>query len=330
MQNRHIILKQRPDGLPRLTDFALEASPIRALEEGEFLVANSFIGLQPAARIRMGTGDSYAAPTPLGTPPYGQTVGRVVQSRHPGFAEGDHVALEGAWESHTISNGEKAWVFDPQIAPESYWLGCLGVSGMTGYVGVKEILKAQAGETIVISAATGAVGHVAGQIAKAMGCRVIGVAGGAEKCAAAVSEFGYDICVDHRDPSFAERLAEACPDGIDLDFENVGGPVRDAIWRLMNPFGRIAICGLISEYNAEGAIGGPSWQLALARRLTVRGFLLRDHLELRPSFIAEVSALLAKGAFRTRETITDGIENAPSAFIDMLQGRNFGKALVRV
>ncbi|MFD2858035.1 zinc-binding dehydrogenase [Seohaeicola zhoushanensis] len=176
----------------------------------------------------------------------------------------------------------------------------------------------------------GAVGHVAGQIAKAIGCRVIGVAGGAEKCAAAVTEFGYDICVDHRDPAFAERLAEACPDGIDLDFENVGGPVRDAVWRLMNPFGRIAICGLISEYNAEGAVSGPSWQLALARRLTVRGFLLRDHLELRPDFIAEVSDLLAKGAFRTRETITDGIEKAPSAFIDMLQGRNFGKALVRV
>lgn len=330
MKNTQIVLTKRPVGLPRSTDFALAETDIPDIKQGEFLVANKYIGLQPAARIRMGTSTSYAAPTPLGMPPYAQTIGKVVQSRNAAFPEGAAVVSEGGWQSHFVSDGAGTYHLDRRIDPETFGLGCLGASGMTAWVGLYRIAQLKAGQTVVVSAATGAVGSVAGQLARLRGCRVVGIAGGPEKCAFAVEEYGYDACIDHRSDDFEHRLAEACQNGVDIDFENVGGRVRDAIWPLMNQNGQILICGLIAEYNGLDAATGPSWQVALVRRLTIRGFMLRDHNDLRPQFLDEATELVRHGKLKTREDMTIGLENAPTAFIDMLRGKNFGKAIVQV
>lgn len=328
MKNQRVLLLRRPDGLPASEDFGFDETAIPEPRDGEFVVAHSHIGLQPAARIRMSALPSYAKPSALGSVPYAQTVGTVIASRHSGFCEGDGVMSDGGWQSHSLSDGTNAFRLDSRIDPPTLALGCLGLSGMTAYVGMMDLAGARPGETVFVSAATGAVGSVAGQIARILGCRVVGVAGGPDKCRHAVEEFGYDVCVDHRLPDFATALDEACPDGIDIDFENVGGPVRDAVWRRMNDFSRVILCGLISEYNEAEPAAGPPWHYALVRRITLRGFLLRDHLDRRAAFLDDALGWLADGRLRYREHVTKGLLNTPAAFREVLTGGNFGKAIV--
>lgn len=330
MNRRRILLQARPEGVPGPEHFRLVEEVVPDLSEGEVLVAHDWIGLQPAARIRMSANDSYAAPTPLGDAPYCQTVGRIVASRNPTFSEGELVSHDGGWQSHSISDGSTLLRLDERIQPESLWLGALGLSGMTAFVGLHDVAKVQRGETVVVSAATGAVGAIAGQIARDMGARVIGIAGGPAKCKFAVGDLGYHACIDHQAPDFAEKLAAATPDGIDVDFENVGGAVRDAVVHRMNNFGRIALCGLVSEYNASSPVAGPAWHLILVRRLTVQGFLLRDRIERRPAFLEYAVDRIRSGQLKFREDVTEGLENTPQAFARMLTGKAFGKALVKL
>lgn len=328
--NRQIWLSAVPNGMPRPGDFALAAAPIPEPEEGQFLVRHLFIGLSPSARLRMAGDSGYAAGMPLGKPVQGQAVGVVQSSRHPAYAVGDHVLVNGGWQEYSISSGRSAVRVDPAQAPVSAALGLLGTSGMTGFVGLLDIGKPEPGETVVVSAASGSVGSVVGQIARINGCRVVGIAGGPEKCAYVTGELGFDACVDHTAPDLPARLAAACPTGIDISFENVGGEVRDAIWPLLNDFGRVVLCGMIAEYQDAGHRQGPNWFPILTRRLTIRGFLLRDHAERREAFMHAVSDWYRQGLLRYREDVTVGLENAPVAFIRLLQGRNFGKAVVKL
>lgn len=328
--NRQILFHAIPQGMPREEDFALVEAPVRRPAEGQFLVRHLYIGLSPSARLRMAGDSSYSTGMPLGKPVQGQTVGVVEISRHPDFAVGDHVVVNGGWQDYSLSSGRTAIRIDPLLAPVSTALGLLGTSGMTAFVGLLDIGKPEAGETVVVSAASGSVGSVVGQIARTQGCRVVGIAGGSEKCAYVTDELGFDACVDHKLPDVSRRLAEACPNGVDISFENVGGAVRDAVWPLMNDFGRVVLCGLIAEYQDRGGLAGPNWFPILTRRLIVRGFLLRDHLDRRDDFMRAMAQWHREGAVRYREDVTVGLANAPAAFRRLLQGQNFGKAVVQV
>lgn len=327
---RMIVLKSRPAGLPEDEDFELVRRPLPALEPGQILIRHDWLGLAPAARLRMHEGDSYAPPMALGDVIHAQAVGEVLASRNDRFRAGDAVlSMHAGWSTHSVSDGHTVYPIDPAIAPPTVWLGALGSSGMTAWIGLHEIGALRAADTVVVSSAAGAVGSVAGQLAAMRGARVVGIAGGAAKCLLAVGEYGYAACVDHRSPSLAADLARACPAGVDLYFDNVGGAVRDAVWPLMNRFGRVVVCGLISEYNS-GFVPGPAWHRLLTQRLAVRGFIVSDHAERRGEFVAEVGAMVRDGRLRVREDAVDGLENAPAAFIRMLQGGNVGKTLVRI
>lgn len=328
--NRQILFHAIPQGMPRDEDFALVETPVPRPAEGQFLVRHLYIGLSPSARLRMAGDSSYATGMPLGKPVQGQTVGVVEISRHPDFAVGDHVVVNGGWQDYSLSSGRTAIRVDPLLAPASTALGLLGTSGMTAFVGLLAIGQPKVGETVVVSAASGSVGSVVGQIARIQGCRVVGIAGGSEKCAYVTDELGFDACVDHTLPDLSRRLAEVCPKGVDVSFENVGGAVRDAVWPLMNDFGRVVLCGLIAEYQDQGGLAGPNWFPILTRRLIVRGFLLRDHLDRREDFMRAMAQWHREGAVRYREDVTVGLANAPAAFRRLLQGQNFGKAVVQV
>jgi NADPH-dependent curcumin reductase CurA len=328
--NRQILFHAIPQGMPREEDFALVEVPVPRPVEGQFLVRHLYIGLSPSARLRMAGDSSYSTGMPLGKPVQGQTVGVVEISLHPDFAVGDHVVVNGGWQDYSLSSGRTAIRIDPLLAPVSTALGLLGTSGMTAFVGLLDIGKPEAGETVVVSAASGSVGSVVGQIARTQGCRVVGIAGGSEKCAYVTDELGFDACVDHKLPDVSRRLAEVCPKGVDVSFENVGGAVRDAVWPLMNDFGRVVLCGLIAEYQDQGGLAGPNWFPILTRRLIVRGFLLRDHLDRRDDFMRAMAQWHREGAVRYREDVTVGLANAPAAFRRLLQGQNFGKAVVQV
>ena len=327
--NRRVLLVRRPEGMPVDADFDIEDAPIPRPADGEILLRHRHIGLQPSSRIRMSQLPGYAPPSPLRSVPTGPVVAEVIETKNNAFAKGDIVvAAEGGWQSYSLSDGSGVEKLDERTFCETHALGCLGSSGMTGYVGILDIAKARAGETVVVSAASGAVGSVAGQIAKLQGCKVVGIAGGHEKCAYVIERLGFDACVDHRADDFLDRLAAACPDGIDVNFENVGGLVRDATWKLMRRHSRVALCGVISEYGVAEPLPGPSWYEALVKRITIQGFLLRDHLHRRSDFLDDASRWLRDGKLQYREHITHGLENAPRAFMDLLAGRNFGKAII--
>ncbi|TSH99202.1 NADP-dependent oxidoreductase [Verticiella sediminum] len=331
--NRRIALAARPRGLPVPSDFALVAEPVPVPGAGQFLVAHEVLGLAPAARLRMSDeAGSYAAPLQIGDTVYGQAVGRVVASRHPDFREGEWVmTMAGGWQDYSVTDGTKVWKIDPALAPPAVWLGALGVSGMTAWIGLREIGRPRAGETVVVSAASGAVGSCAAQFAQAWECRVIGIAGGTDKCRYAVDSLGLAACVDYRAPDFAEQLRAACPQGVDVYFENVGGAVRETVWPLLNQGGRVVVCGLISEYNRQGAPEpGPAWSDVLAKRLCVQGFILSDRVHRQAEFVAEAGELYRRGRLRFREDASFGLEQAPAAFIAMLQGRNLGKSVVHL
>ncbi|MGE4322656.1 MAG: NADP-dependent oxidoreductase [Sphingobium sp.] len=331
MRNRQIVLRSRPSATPTPDNFELVEQAVPDLEDGQLLIRHEYLGLAPAARIRMSEARSYAPPLPLGSPIYGQAVGVVLKSRNTAFAEGDAVVIsDGGWQEYSVSDGTSVNRIDTGLAPATVWLGTLGVSGFTAYVGMQDFLGPRTGETIVVSAASGAVGSVAVQMARIAGCRAVGIAGSAEKCAYVTQQLGAHACADHRASDFADALAAACPTGIDGYFENVGGAVRDTLWPLMNDFGRVAICGLISQYSDAQAPGGPDWFPILTKRLSVRGFMLRDHPDRYEAFVADMAQWVSTGQVKYREHIAHGLEDTPRAFIDMLSGRNFGKTLVRL
>jgi NADPH-dependent curcumin reductase CurA len=336
MINRRIVLAQRPRGAPTPADFRLEEAPVPQPREGEVLLRTLWLSLDPYMRGRMNEGPSYAAPVEVGAAMGGETVSRVEESRHDGFRPGDLVATRAiGWQDYGLSDGTALRPLGPDIDPPSCALGVLGMPGFTAYVGLLDIGQPRPGETVAVAAATGAVGSVVGQLAKIAGCLAVGIAGGPDKCRYAVKTLGLDACIDHRADDFAERLAAACPQGIDVYFENVAGRVLDAVLPLINIHGRIPLCGTIAHYNAAGPDQGIDrapqlLRTLLVKRITLQGFIIIDHYDRFAAFLAAMSAWVKAGRVKYREDIVDGLENAPAAFIGLLEGHNFGKLVVRV
>jgi NADPH-dependent curcumin reductase len=328
--NRQVLLKSRPEGAPGLDHFQLTEGPIPAPGEGEVLVRTLYLSLDPYMRGRMSAAKSYAKPAAVGQPMVGGTVGEIVTSRNPKYAVGDVVLGYGGWQDYALSSGAGLRKLDPAAAPISTALGVLGMPGMTAYVGLLEIGQPKPGETVVVAAASGAVGSVVGQIAKIKGCRAVGIAGGAEKCRFVTGELGFDACVDHRAPDFAKQLDAACPNGIDVYFENVGGAVQQTVWPLLNDFARVPVCGLIAQYNATTPMPGPDMFSVLRKRLLLRGFIVWDFAAKQGDFLRDVGEWVRTGRLKYREDIVEGLEQAPAAFLGLLQGKNFGKMLVKV
>jgi NADPH-dependent curcumin reductase CurA len=335
VQNTQIQLVSRPDANgPRPDNFGLVQMPLRALAEGDVLLKTEYLSLDPYMRARMYEGINYAENAKLGAPMVGSTVARVLESRNSDFREGDYVESWHGWQSHHISTGQGLRKIDPSIAPVSTALGVLGMPGHTGYGGILRHGRPQPGETVVVSAASGTVGGVAAQIARIKGARVVGIAGGPEKCDFLTGTLRLDAAVDHRAPDFATQLAAACPDGVDVYFDNVGGEVFAAVLSLMNAGGRIPVCGTISvNRDGDPQIGEDrmNWILSrvLVRQLTISGFIYPQFFDLTAAFHADVSAWIASGELAYREDIVEGLENAPEAFLGLFEGRNFGKLLVR-
>jgi NADPH-dependent curcumin reductase CurA len=327
--NRQIRLKKRPVGMPTPDNFETVSQPIPELRDGDVLRKTIYLSLDPYMRGRMSDEPSYAKPVGVGELMVGHTVSRVVESRQPDFQAGDLVAGYDGWQEYAVSNGTGLRKLDRSL-PVSTAIGVLGMPGMTAFVGLHDIGKPKAGETVVVSAASGAVGSIVGQLAKIAGCRAVGVAGSAEKCRYVVEELGFDACVNYKTDDLFSALRDACPKGIDVYFENVGGAVFEAVLRLLNTFARIPLCGLISDYNATRRPVGPSLLPLLRTRATIRGFIILDHYDRFPAFLKEVEPLVRSGRIKYREDIVDGLDAAPSALAGLLEGRNFGKMLVRV
>jgi NADPH-dependent curcumin reductase CurA len=328
--NRRVLLDNRPTGAVTRDNFRIVEAPVPQPAEGEVLVRNEWLSLDPYMRGRMSDAKSYVKPVEVGEVMVGQTVGEVVESRHPGFHKGDKVLTQLGWQAYGVAKGQELRIVDATHVPASYYLGILGMPGLTAWFGLLELAKPKAGETVVVSAATGAVGSVVGQLAKAKGCRAVGIAGGREKCDFAVRELGFDACVDHRAGNLHDDLKAACPKGIDVDFENVGGPVLDTILRQMNVYGRITICGLIAEYNATEPYGYKAMRSILVNRIRMQGMIVFDWKDRYGEALADLGSRVAAKQLRYRESIVQGLENAPQGLIDLLAGKNFGKQLVKL
>ncbi|MFM1987916.1 MAG: hypothetical protein RJA99_873 [Pseudomonadota bacterium] len=324
---RRIVLAARPDGAVKPEHFRLETLTVPAVANGQLLVRNRFLSLDPYMRGAMNDRKSYRKPQALGETMVGGTVGEVLESRHPRFAVGDVVVGSFGWQEIGVSDGTGLRRVDASKVPMQAFLGVAGMPGVTAWVGLNRIIEPKAGETVVVSAASGAVGSVVGQLAKAKGCRVVGVAGGPEKCRLVVEGFGFDACVDHKAGRLEQDLAAVTPDGIDGYFENVGGAVLDAVFGRMNAFGRIAVCGLIAGYNDE-PIPVHRFNSVLINRLRIQGFIVSEVPDAWPPALAELAAKVADGSLKYRETIATGLESAPTAFIGLLRGENLGKQLV--
>jgi NADPH-dependent curcumin reductase CurA len=334
--NQRVVLVRRPTGAATAADLALQTVPVRGLAEGEILLRTLWLSLDPYMRGRMNDAASYAAPVGVGDVMPGGTVARVESSRHSGFASGELVVAMSGWQEYAISDGAGLTKLPAGAPRPSYALGVLGMPGFTAYMGLLDIGKPRAGETVVVAAATGAVGSVVGQIAKIQGCRVVGIAGGAPKCEWGVAELGFDVCIDHHAPDWEPCLRNACPAGIDVYFENVGGKIFRAVVPLLNTHARIPVCGLIAHYQGGETTSLPDFTPALMRavlvkRLTMRGFIIFDDYGPRfGEFREQMSTWLRDGKIRYREDVVEGLENAPEAFIGLLAGRNFGKLVVKV
>ncbi|MEN9418738.1 MAG: hypothetical protein RI988_2358 [Pseudomonadota bacterium] len=334
--NHQILLASRPAGEPTSDNFRLVQAELPPLPDGHVLVRHHYLSLDPYMRGRMNEGKSYAQPQPLGAVMIGGTVGEVLESRHPGFAVGDDVVGMGGWQTHAVVDASQPGLLrkvDTTHIPLSAYLGAVGMPGVTAWMGLTQIIEPRAGETVVVSAASGAVGGAVGQLAKARGCRVVGIAGGPDKCDYTVRELGFDACIDyktHRDlKALLGALKEACPQGIDGYFENVGGVILDAVMLRMNAFGRIAFCGMIAGYNGEPIpMANPS--LILVSRLKLQGFIVSERMELWPAALKELGTMVATGRLKYRETVAEGLASAPEAFLGLLKGRNFGKQLVKL
>jgi NADPH-dependent curcumin reductase CurA len=326
MKNLQVRLASRPSGWPTESNFALVESEVPAPGEGQLVVRVVWLSLDPYMRGRMNDAKSYAPKVELDEVMVGATVGEVVASRHPAFAAGDFVVGGFGWQQLALSDGRGVMKV---ATPSPIYLGPVGMPGVTAWIGLHDLGQPKRGETVVVSAAAGAVGSVVGQLARLAGCRAVGVAGGERKCRHVVEELGFDACVDYRGGRLREELRAAAPDGIDIYFENVGGEVLDEVARLLNPFARIPLCGLISEYN-EQPRGFFQLMTLLVKRVKLQGFIVSDHMERWPAALAELERLERDGKLRHRETIVDGLENAPRAFLGLLRGENLGKMLVRV
>jgi NADPH-dependent curcumin reductase CurA len=334
-KNRRIVLAARPVGEPKDENFRLEETEIPTPADGQALLRTIYLSLDPYQRGRMNAGPSYAAPVEVGHVMEGGTVNEVLESKAAGLRAGDLVLARTGWQEYSVAHGESLQKIDPARAPISTALGVLGMPGMTAYTGLLNIGQPKAGETVVVSSAAGAVGSVAGQIAKIMGCRAVGVAGGKAKCDFVVNDLRFDACVDYRGSQFVSELKAACPKGVDVYFENVGGRVFESVLPLMNPFGRVPVCGLIAQYNTTGLPSGPDRVPALmgailVKRLTFRGFIVVDFAAQQPKFEADMAQWLREGRVKYREDVVEGLENAVSAFRKLFTGQNFGKLLVRV
>ncbi|MFT7400679.1 MAG: NADPH-dependent curcumin reductase CurA [Hydrogenophaga sp.] len=334
--NQQIVLDNRPQGEATADNFKLVSTETPALQDGQVLVKHHYLSLDPYMRGRMNDSKSYAASQGLGEVMIGGTVGEVVESKHPKLAVGDQVVGMGGWQQYSVVDATQPGALrkvDTTHVPLSHYLGAVGMPGVTAWYGLVKIINPKAGETVVISAATGAVGSAFGALAKARGCRVVGIAGGPEKCQYAVDELGFDACIDyklHKDMySLAKALKEHCPDGIDGYFENVGGMILDAVLLRMNAFGRIAVCGMIAGYDGQPLpLTNPA--LILVNRLKIEGFIVSEHMEVWPEALTELGTLVATGKLRPRETVAEGIAAAPEAFLGLLKGKNFGKQLVKL
>jgi len=326
---QRIVLASRPAGEVLPEHFRLETLEIPAITDGQVLIRNHYLSLDPYMRGRMNEGKSYAAAQALNDTMVGGTVGEVIASKNPKFAVGDMVEGRLGWTEIAVSDGSILRKVDTTRIPASAYLGAVGMPGMTAWYGLNQIMLPKAGETVVVSAASGAVGSVVGQLAKLKGCRVVGIAGGAEKCAYVVDTLGFDACIDYKAGKLEADLAAATPDGIDAVFENVGGAIFDAVLARTNAFGRIAICGWIAGYNGE-ATPIDNFRLILTNRLTVRGFIVSEHMEWWPQGLAELADLVAAGKLIFRESVAVGLASAPQAFIGLLKGQNFGKQVVKL
>ena len=326
---QQIVLASRPNGVVSVDNFRLESAPIPSISAGQVLVRNHYLSLDPYMRMRMEDVKSYAAPQALDAVMVGGTAGEVVASNNPKFAVGDKVVGMLGWSEMGVDDGSMLKKVDTTHIPLSAYLGAVGMPGMTAWYGLTQIIKPKEGDTIAVSAASGAVGGVVGQLAKARGCRVIGIAGGKEKCSYVIDELGFDACIDYKGGNLYKDVKAAAPNGIDGLFENVGGVVMDAVLARMNPFGRIALCGLISGYDGE-PMPIHNMRVLLSMRLTLQGFIVSEHMELWPQGLTETGTLVATGKIKYRETIADGLAKAPEAFLGLLRGKNFGKQLVKL
>ncbi len=334
--NQRIVLASRPQVEATVSNFRLDVVEVPALADGQVLVRNHYLSLDPYMRMRMNDTKSYAAPQAIGDPMIGGTVGVVAESRHPGYAVGDTIVGMGGWQEYTVINAAAPGAMrkvDASIIPLSAYLGAVGMPGVTAWVGLIHLIAPKAGETIVVDAASGAVGSAVGQLAKSRGCRAVGLAGGADKCAYVVNELGFDACIDykqHRDfASLAAALDAAAPNGVDGLFENVGGLIMNVVLSRMNAFGRVALCGMISGYEGQPMpIAEP--RLLLTQRLKLQGFIVSEHMSLWPGALQELGGLVATGKLKYRESVAQGIAAAPEAFLGLLKGKNFGKQLVKL
>ncbi|WP_439891068.1 NADP-dependent oxidoreductase [Ralstonia sp. 25C] len=330
---QRIVLASRPQGAVTPDNFRLETADIPELQDGQVLVRNHFLSLDPYMRGRMNDSKSYAEPQPLNEVMIGGTVGVVEASKNPSFAVGDSVVGMFGWQEIGISDGRGIQKVDTRHIPLSAYLGSVGMPGVTAWYGLNKIMLPKPGQTVAVSAASGAVGSVVGQLAKLKGCRAVGFAGGKDKCDYVVNELGFDACIDYKaakDPKeLYKMLKEATPDGIDSYFENVGGPILDAVLSRMNAFGRIAMCGMIAGYDGQPLpLQNP--QLILVSRLTIEGFIVSEHMDVWPEALRELGGFVAQGKLKFRESVADGLASAPEAFMGLLKGKNFGKQLVKL
>lgn len=328
-RNLQIVLASRPDGSPTVDNFRCEEGPVPVPADGQVLVRNQWLSIDPYMRGRMMDIRTYAEPVALGAVMVGDTAGVVVESRHPDFAPGDAVAASLGWQRFGVAEGAALRRLDPRL-PLSVGIGAAGMPGVTAWVGLLDLCQPKAGETVVVTAAAGGVGSVAGQLARIAGCRVVGVAGGAEKCRHVVEELRFDACLDYRAEDFRAQLKAAVPQGIDCLFDNVGGAVLEALVNRLNPHARVTLCGAMSEVDNPDPRGLRRLLPLIVNRVTLRGFIVGDHLARWPLAIADLAAHIVAGRIRYRETVTEGLTNAPQALLDLLAGRSLGKQLVRI
>jgi len=328
--NTQVIFKSRPEGFPSEDNFEVVQSDVPEAGEGQVLRKTIYLSVDPYMRGRMSTARSYAEPAKLGEPMVGSTISEVIETKNPRYRPGDYVLGLDGWQAYAVSDGKGLRKLDPAQAPITTAVGVLGMPGLTAYVGLLDIGRPKEGETVVVSAAAGAVGSIAGQIAKIKGCRVVGTAGSDEKCAYVLNDLGFDACINYKTEDLKEALKAACPNGIDVYFDNVGGPVLEAVLKRINVHARIPLIGLISQYCDAKPRPGPNLGSVLANRALIQGMIIFDHTDRMPDFLRDMSQWLREGKVRYREDIIQGLENAPRAFAGLLEGENIGKRIVQV
>jgi NADPH-dependent curcumin reductase len=328
--NMQVLLASRPEGWVKPTDFRIVETPVPSPADGQVLLKNLYLSLDPYMRGRMNDARSYAPKVEIGGVMVGATVSEVVESRNPKFKVGDIVTAYAGWQQYAISDGKELRPIDAKLLPASAYLGVIGMPGVTAWYGLLKIGAPKAGETVVVSAASGAVGSVAGQIAKIKGCRVVGIAGGPQKCEHVVKELGFDACIDYRGNEWFDALRAAVPKGVDIYFENVGGPILDAVLACCNPFARVPLCGMIHDYNSTDRYGVKNLISAVGNRIRLEGFIVSDQVQFWPEALGQLAGWVRDGQIKFRETVTDGLENAPAAFIGLFKGENIGKQVVKI